>query len=243
MADKPHELPGGFGVALILFAERRHAAQADSVVDGVEKFAVGLVLSFCRAHVRRLWVHVSAEAGIAAAVVGVAEKAVIGKVLHAVTNVFRRIGNGVLQAAVGSGNRESPRLSDDQHFHLRGSFAGAEASLDHTPGEERSNENQNQNCSSYFFPRFHVRCSPPKQVMKRAWSGDRRASSGYEESSIGRSPASIPAFHFRWNRQPCLQNVPLTRYCRVTSARPELAVTRRSENDSCSPPSRISGFK
>src|SRR5438445_2131443 len=110
MADTPHELPGGFGVALILFAERRHATQADSVVDGVEKFAVGLVLSFCRAHVRRLWVHVSAEAGIAAAVVGVAEKAVISKVLYAGTNVVRAIRDWVLQAAVGRGNRESPRF-------------------------------------------------------------------------------------------------------------------------------------
>jgi hypothetical protein len=38
----------------------------------------------------------------------VAEKAVVGEVLHAGANVFRRIGDGVLQAAVERGNRESP---------------------------------------------------------------------------------------------------------------------------------------
>jgi len=97
----------------------------------------------------------------------VAEKAVIGKVLHPGVNVFGRIWDGVLQAAVGRGNGESPRFGCHEHFHLRGSFASAEASLDHTPGEEHPNENQNQNCGSHLFPRFQGQRSPSKGVMQR----------------------------------------------------------------------------
>src|SRR5262249_12369237 len=159
-------------------------------------------------HVRWLGVHVLAEARITAAVVGVAEKTVIGKVLHAGPNVFGRVRDRVFQIAVGRGNCESPRFGCHEDFHLRGSLSGAEASSNHTPTEETPNEDQKQNCGSDLFPHFHGRRAPSKEVMRRAWYGDKRANNGYGESSIGRPPASKPASRFPWNRLPCLQMSP-----------------------------------
>jgi hypothetical protein len=80
VADQVDELPRGVVVRRVVPAPGRHAGPPDAVLDHGEQLAVRKVLSLGPGHVGRFGIEVAADPGLAAAVVAVAEGAVVGEV-------------------------------------------------------------------------------------------------------------------------------------------------------------------
>ena len=76
MADKGNELPAG-KVIIPRLSECRHPAQTDAILDRVVKLAVGRLLSALSAHIRWARIQSRSKHGVAPAVIGVADGAVI----------------------------------------------------------------------------------------------------------------------------------------------------------------------
>src|SRR5258706_5803305 len=77
MADEEDQLP----VVLILAAPAWHPREPDSVLDDVEDLAIAQVLRVSGPHIGRGRIHILADLGFAAAVIGVADSAVIGEMV------------------------------------------------------------------------------------------------------------------------------------------------------------------
>ncbi len=94
MADKSHQFPAVFFGA-VLAAKGRHAGKAHSVFDDPEEFAVAELLGFLGTQVRRLGLQIAADHGVSAAIIRMADGAVIGEVQASVAKVFGRISDGI----------------------------------------------------------------------------------------------------------------------------------------------------
>ena len=87
--DEQNQVPGiGVAADTMLFAEGRHAGQPNAVFNGVVQLAIALVLRLGRAHIRWFWIQAFAKYGVAAAVVRMARGAMIGKMLHAGSDIL-----------------------------------------------------------------------------------------------------------------------------------------------------------
>jgi len=94
-------------------AKRRHAGEADSVLDDPEQFAVGKLSGFRQAQVRRLRVQTLAVRRIAAAVVAVTRCAMIGEVRHRFLQSLIGRGDAIVLVASIRWSRQ-PRGQHDQ---------------------------------------------------------------------------------------------------------------------------------
>jgi hypothetical protein len=98
VADEANQVPGV--LLAVRLAERGHAGEADAVLDDVEQLAVAQQLRALGAQVGRFRVEALANGRLAAAVVAVAESAVVGEVLEA-----RRQRRGIVGRRVSPGLR------------------------------------------------------------------------------------------------------------------------------------------
>src|SRR6266850_5055717 len=83
MPDKMDKFPAVFILsAFTLVAECRHSGKADSIVNDVKDLAVCQALRIRLSHVRRFWIQALAYLRLAASVIRVARRTVIGEVSH-----------------------------------------------------------------------------------------------------------------------------------------------------------------
>src|SRR5260370_22761163 len=99
MPNEGDELPT-IHIVITRITVRWHSAQADTVLDGVVKFAIRHPLRVLLAHVWRARIHCLAVHGATAAIVGMAGSAVVCPVRHSFVDHFRSGGNGVLHGLV-----------------------------------------------------------------------------------------------------------------------------------------------
>lgn len=90
MPYKVNQLPAGLFAAMVsLAAERRHSCKAHSILDHPENLAVREVLRFRLAEIRRSRVKTASDHRVAAAVVPMADRAVIREVQPRVSHILR----------------------------------------------------------------------------------------------------------------------------------------------------------
>src|SRR5712664_838973 len=105
VANEAHQLPA------ILFrsvraAKRGHPRETYSIFDNPEKFAVRELLRFLTAQVRRLGIKIAAYQRVSAAVIGVADGAMIREMQTSVAKILRRLRGGILQLPGSCGNSQ-----------------------------------------------------------------------------------------------------------------------------------------
>src|ERR1700741_3728965 len=81
-----------------------HTGEADSILDDVVKLAVGEVLGFREAHIGYAGVKVLPHLGFSAAVIGVATRAMVGKVAARALDGFGSGIHRIFGRASGFGN-------------------------------------------------------------------------------------------------------------------------------------------
>src|SRR5258705_14018500 len=99
MPNEADELPT-IHIVITRITERRHSAQAGTVLDGVVKLAVRHLLRVLLAHVWRARIHRLSVHGVTAAIVGMAGSTVVWPVRHSFVDHFWRGGNRVLHGLV-----------------------------------------------------------------------------------------------------------------------------------------------
>jgi len=72
----------------VTIAERRHAGKAHAIFNNPKYFAIRQILRVRTAQVRRLGIKAATDDGLAAAIVAVANRAVIGEMQPRVAQVF-----------------------------------------------------------------------------------------------------------------------------------------------------------
>ncbi len=145
--DKQDQFPA------ILFrpmtCESRHAREAHAVFNDPEKFTIGKFLRLRQSHVGGFRIEALADERVAAAVIGMARGAMVGKVQPRLAKIFRGGGDGVARFARVCGNGQMPRVARHHRFQMRGRSAGAQPVVENTRGEggrescyrKRDNEN------------------------------------------------------------------------------------------------------
>jgi hypothetical protein len=161
--DEAHQLPGQLGAAVVRFittAECGHAGKADTVFDDPENVAVRKVLGFCSAEIGRLGIKALANRSVAASVVAVAERAVIGEMQPAIALNFRRIRNRICRRMRFRRHCQPSRGARNCGFERTRLCPGAETVMQDTDrprGEEadRDQQNQEQQSSALHLPRVY----------------------------------------------------------------------------------------
>src|SRR5690242_10727529 len=111
MPYEVHEFPASSILLHIAFSPGRHGGEADAVVDREEQFSIGHRLNLREAQVRYSWVHVLADRGFPAAVIGMADGAMVRKMIEPFRQHRLAHGNRVRHVpdlARNGGAAESP---------------------------------------------------------------------------------------------------------------------------------------
>src|SRR5437660_8680660 len=117
----------------------RHSCKAHPVLDDPEQLAVGEVLRFRQTQIRWLGVEATANHGLPAAVVAVADGAMIREMQTRIAQVLRRDEQRILGQPRIRRDREMTRVASDHDFEYSGRGARTEAIMqergDHTDSE------------------------------------------------------------------------------------------------------------
>src|SRR5246127_1565012 len=130
MTDEAHQFPAIFDIVIVFgssAAKRGHSGKAHAVLDDPENVAVRKLLRLVSAKIGWLGIQSMAKHGIAAAVVAMADGAVIGEVQTSLALNFRRIGKRIFRVVRTGRGGHFPRGTGNSGFKSAGRGAGAQA--------------------------------------------------------------------------------------------------------------------
>ena len=117
------------------FPQRRHAGQANAVLDDREQLTVSQRLRVRRAHVRNPRVQAATDLRVAASVVGVAGRAVVCVVVQRLIDDLRRRLHGIGSVTHRLGSRPTAHRTGQHLFHSTRLVVGAETTADDRVGD------------------------------------------------------------------------------------------------------------
>ena len=82
MPDEAHELPAVQVLLPVFFAECGHTREAYTIMNDVVEFTIAEILSARLFHIRCLWIKALPDGRVAASIVRVTERAMIGEMFH-----------------------------------------------------------------------------------------------------------------------------------------------------------------
>src|SRR5262245_24714216 len=145
MPDEVDEFPAiGILACRVLRSECRHSCETHAVVNNVVELTIRQVLSLRPSHVRWFRIQTTADIGIAATIVRMACRAMVGEMSHSFGQNLRSGRNRILRLLCGSRNRQSPQMPRNKRFDRRRLTPRAEAVGEYIP---RSQSDHQQDCN------------------------------------------------------------------------------------------------
>src|SRR5258708_3936454 len=163
MPNEDHE-PPAVHIVIARIAERRHSAQAHTVLDGVVEFAIGHRLRILLAHIWRTRIHRLAVHGVTAAIVGMAGSTVVCPVRHPFVNDVRSDCHKVPHRLVARWNRHVTHSHCERSFNRTRRGACAEAAMYHPARIESTADYDEQETSGNdkkYSLHLVYSCAPP----------------------------------------------------------------------------------
>ena len=140
VADEVNQLPTALHASVLAATGKcRHSREAHAILDDPEQFAVGKILRFRQAQIRWLGIEATANHALPAAVVGVADGAMIREMKPRIAQILRRVEHRILGQARIRRDRQVARFASDHDFESSGRGARAEAIMQEGSGD-RDNE-------------------------------------------------------------------------------------------------------
>src|SRR5439155_22213634 len=115
MADEVYEFPAVF-ILFSMRAKSRHARKADAVVNDVEDLAVRQVLCLRAAHIGRFRIQALPDFSRTAAIISVAERAVVGEMGHRFGQYFRIGAHRIFRFASARRHRKAAQTPGGECF-------------------------------------------------------------------------------------------------------------------------------
>src|SRR5580698_5554178 len=132
MPDKMNQLPAVLISAMpAAVRERRHSRKSHAVFNHPENLAVRQVLRFRKSQVRRPRIKAVADHRVAAAIVAMADGAVVREVQPRVTHVFRRLQHRILRYSRARRDCQTMGTASYRRLQLGGSRTGTEPVMKH----------------------------------------------------------------------------------------------------------------
>src|SRR5438552_15589446 len=125
MANEQYKLP----VVLVFAAPARHSGETDAVPDDVEKLSVREFLGIPRPHIRRGRIHIPAHLRFPAAIVGVADGAMIGEVIAAFGDIEGSRAEWIFHVPGRGRRRQVARVPGKEGLENTGVISRAEATV------------------------------------------------------------------------------------------------------------------
>ncbi len=142
VANKKNQ-PPAILVLSVRFPPSWHAAQPDAVVDDVVDLSVGQVLRWSQTHVGCLGVEIPANRRVPAAVIRMADGAVVGKVMSSVRHNVLRECVWVPLILRFSRDRHHANLACQEGFKHGWVIAGGEPVLNLNPADDNDDQEEN----------------------------------------------------------------------------------------------------
>jgi len=159
VADEVNQLPAVQHASVsAAIGKCRHSCKAHSILDDPEQLAVRKVLRFRQTQIRWLGVEAAANHGLPAAVVGVADGAMIREMQPRIAQILRRDEQRILGQPRAGRGREMTRIASEHDFEFSGRGARTEAIMEEGSGhrdnqaEERCCDDDDQESSAFHGP-------------------------------------------------------------------------------------------
>src|SRR5882724_1402420 len=118
--DESHQFPAIVGASMLVrSAECRHARKSHAIFNNPKKFAVRKFLCVLATQVRRLRIESMPHRIVSAAIISVADGAMVGKVPARFTLYFFRIGHGIRRALRVAWQGKPSRVPRQKHLETR----------------------------------------------------------------------------------------------------------------------------
>src|SRR5229473_7585361 len=156
VADEMNQLPTAFHASMLAaHGKCRHSREAYAILDDPEQFAVGKILRFRQAQIRWLGVQATANPGLPAAVVAVADGAMIREMKPRIAQILRRYEHGILGEPRIRRDRQMTHVASHHDFESIGRGVSAEAIMQDRRGdsdnqaEERHRDDDDDESSAF----------------------------------------------------------------------------------------------
>src|ERR1700682_473727 len=171
VADEVNQLPTALHASVLAASgECRHSREAHAILDDPEQFAVGKILRFRLAQIRWLGVEATANHGLPAAVVGVADGAMIREMQLRIAQILRRGEQGILGQSRIRRDRQMTRVASEHDFESIGSGASTEAVMQDGGGHSDNHAEECYSGGNHDSSDFH---GSVNMLMDEGWGGQR----------------------------------------------------------------------
>src|SRR5437879_12136070 len=128
VADEVNQLPTALHASVLAaLGKCRHSRESHAILDDPEQFAVGKILRFRQAQIRWLGVEATSNHALPAAVVGVADGAMIREMKPRIAQILRRVEQRILRQSRTRRDRKMTQVASDHDFEFSGSGASTES--------------------------------------------------------------------------------------------------------------------
>ena len=128
VADEVNQLPTALHASVLAaIGKRRHSREPHTILDDPEQLAVGEILRFRQAQIRWLGVEATPNHGLPAAVVGVADGAMIREMKPRIAQILGRGEQRILGQPRIRRNRQMTHVASDHDFEFSRCDASAES--------------------------------------------------------------------------------------------------------------------
>src|SRR5580700_11727108 len=128
VADEVNQLPTALHASVLAaIGKRWHSRESHAILDDPEQLAVGKILRFRLTQIRWLGVEATANHALPAAVVGVADGAMIREMKPRIAQILRRVEHRILGQPRVRRDRQVARIASDHDFELSGTGASTES--------------------------------------------------------------------------------------------------------------------
>ena len=143
VADEVNQVPTALHASVLAaIGKRRHSREPHAILDDPEQLAVGKILCFGQAQIRWLGVEATANHGLPAAVVGVADGAMIREMKLRIAQILRRVEQRILGQPCIRRDRQVTHVASDHDFEFSGSGASTESVMQEQCGHSDKDANE-----------------------------------------------------------------------------------------------------